>query len=52
MDNKEDELKFIFTRPSKIDVNFNLISPLHSLDLIVENGRKISDDYSSAEVST
>jgi hypothetical protein len=27
-----------------VDVNFNLIAPLHALDLIVENGKKLPDD--------
>lgn len=42
----------MFTRPSKVDVSFNLVAPLHSLDLIVENGKKISDDYESSQIST
>lgn len=42
----------MFTRSSKVDVSFNLVAPLHSLDLIVENGKKISDDYESSQIST
>lgn len=34
-DSKEENLKFRFKRDSKVDANFNLIAPLHALDLIV-----------------
>ena len=43
-DDLEDNLVFKFVRERKVDVNFNLIAPLHSLDLIVENGDKLPDD--------
>lgn len=46
-DEHQEELIFRFTRPAIVDVNFNLIAPLHSLDLIVENGNKLPDDSSS-----
>lgn len=43
----EKFLKLRFTRSEKVDVNFNLIAPLHALDLIVENGKKLPDDESA-----
>ncbi len=43
-DKQEKVLKFRFRRESKVDVNFNLVAPLHALDLIVENGKKIPSD--------
>lgn len=41
-DDQEDSLKLRFKRDSKVDVSFNLISPVHALDLIVENGAKMT----------
>lgn len=43
-DKEEKSLKFKFKREEKVDVNFNLIAPLHALDLIVENGKKLPED--------
>lgn len=38
----EEEMKFTFDREIQADVTFNLVSPFHSLDLIVENREKMS----------
>jgi hypothetical protein len=47
-DKEENQLTFSFKRTEKVDVTFNLISALQSLDLIVENGNSIPDDDEAA----
>lgn len=41
MDDQEDKVMFKFKIDKKQPVSFNLISPLNSLYLLVENGNKI-----------
>lgn len=41
MDDQEDKLVFKFKLDKKQPASFNLISPLNSLYLLVENGKKI-----------
>ncbi len=40
MDDQEQKVIFKFTLEKKEQVNFNLISPLNSLYLLVENSKK------------
>ena len=37
-------MAFRFIRTKKKDTSFNLIAPVGSLDLIVENGKKVPED--------
>ena len=41
MDDQENKVIFKFNLDKKEQVNFNLISPLNSLYLLVENGKKV-----------
>ena len=51
-DDEENSLKLRFKRDSKVDVSFNLISPVHALDLVVRNGAKMAEDEDDALIST
>ena len=44
---KEDKLEFKYSMKEKKEVNFNLIAPLNTLLLVVDNGPESADRVSS-----
>lgn len=44
-------MHFKFTADKPGDVTFNLVAPLHSLELITKNSKKLPKDLEDAEIS-
>ena len=44
-------MEFKFTAEHSGDVSFNLVAPLHSLELITKNSKKLPKDLSDADIS-